>query len=351
MTGAMAGDSMHAPTLTIGDLMIPLWRGTFECEKTDRVIDWPWAILKGAVWVNHGKAVVHARQYMPGSYNHSPRNIAEKANSGYKAKEWPGYLYGLGPALLHGILPKEYWQNFCQLVSALIAAQKNLDKFHVGFETLYVQRRANWIHFVQPCIHAMLHLGLEVPRLGPPILHSSWTIERVIGDMGGEIHQPSNPYANLSERGLICCQLNALKAILPELDKPKPVARYATVDFGGGYKLLTAQEHVAKVHTGHVGIAVQAYMVREDGANADADVGIKIRRWARLALPNGQIAWCAWKECNKPPSKLKLEGQIEYAEVLFYFCIDVDSTNKGLAVVLLYSRPDEQLLRDSYFTL
>ncbi|KAF8576141.1 hypothetical protein K439DRAFT_1623080 [Ramaria rubella] len=84
----------------------------------------------------------------------------------------------------------------------------------------------------------MVHLGLEVPWLGPPILHSSWTIEHVIGDLGGEIRQPSNPYANLSEQGLICCQINALKGILPGLEKAKRTSVYASVNFGGGTSFL-----------------------------------------------------------------------------------------------------------------
>ena len=43
-------------------------------------------------------------------------------------------------------------------------------------------------------------------------------MERTIGNLGQEIKQPSNPYANLSQRGLIRAQVNALKAIIPALD-------------------------------------------------------------------------------------------------------------------------------------
>ncbi|KAJ6492467.1 hypothetical protein C8R47DRAFT_928787, partial [Mycena vitilis] len=30
-----AMDAMHAPCINLPDLMIPLWRGTFDCDKTD----------------------------------------------------------------------------------------------------------------------------------------------------------------------------------------------------------------------------------------------------------------------------------------------------------------------------
>jgi hypothetical protein len=42
-------------------------------------------------------------------------------------------------------------------------------------------------------------------------------MERTIGNLGEEIKQPSQPFANLSERGLRRCQVNALKSVLPHL--------------------------------------------------------------------------------------------------------------------------------------
>jgi hypothetical protein len=57
----------------------------------------------------------------------------------------------------------------------------------------------------------------EVTRLGPPICSSQWTMEHTIGNLGEEIWQLSNPYANLSQRGLLRCQVNALKAMILNL--------------------------------------------------------------------------------------------------------------------------------------
>ncbi|KAF8068692.1 hypothetical protein FPV67DRAFT_1394298, partial [Lyophyllum atratum] len=79
------GDSMHVPTLNIGELLPPLWRGTFQCAVTDNIKDWEWAVLTGDIWKAHGAAVARARPYIPGSYDRPPRNIAEKISSGYKA--------------------------------------------------------------------------------------------------------------------------------------------------------------------------------------------------------------------------------------------------------------------------
>ena len=46
-------------------------------------------------------------------------------------------------------------------------------------------------------------------------------MERTIGNLGQEIKLHSDPYANLSERGVRRAQMNALKAILPELEPDK----------------------------------------------------------------------------------------------------------------------------------
>jgi hypothetical protein len=63
----------------------------------------------------------------------------------------------------------------------------------------------------------------ETFRKGPGELYSQYPIERTIGNLGEELKQPSDPYANLSQRAIRRCQVNALKAIIldfqPELNK------------------------------------------------------------------------------------------------------------------------------------
>ena len=74
----------------------------------DDIQTWDWAVLKGDIWEDHGAAVARVTPYIPGSFDRPPHNPAEKISSGYKAQEWLGYLYGLAPALLYGILPDKY---------------------------------------------------------------------------------------------------------------------------------------------------------------------------------------------------------------------------------------------------
>jgi hypothetical protein len=94
-------DIMHLESLNIPDLLIPLWRGTFDCDKTDNRSTWAWAVLHGNRWEEHGRNVAAATPYLPGSFDRPPRNPAEKISSGYKAWEFFIYLYGLGPGVFY----------------------------------------------------------------------------------------------------------------------------------------------------------------------------------------------------------------------------------------------------------
>ena len=224
-------DLMHLILINLGELLIPLWRGTMKCDVTDHLSSWDWATLTGDAWRAHGKVVADATPFFPSSFHRPPRNPAEKLSSGYKATEYFHYLFGLGPGIFRAILPSKYWKNFCKLVrgvrilmqrritgSQLQEAHLQLVQFVEEFENLYYQRRVDRIHFCRPCIHTLLHAAPEVMRVGPGAYTTQFTMERTIGNLGQEIRQPSNPFANLARRALQRSQVNALKSIYPELD-------------------------------------------------------------------------------------------------------------------------------------
>lgn len=146
-------DLMHTATLNAGDLFLSLWRGVLDTLPSDTPALWPWAVLHGDIWKKHGIDVASATPYIPGSFDKAPQNIAENISSGYKAKEWQAYLYGLAPGFLFDILPFLYWKNYCQFVSGMRMihqrkisvsdvqlAQKILTDFVIEFEHIYVQR-------------------------------------------------------------------------------------------------------------------------------------------------------------------------------------------------------------------
>ncbi|KJA13784.1 hypothetical protein HYPSUDRAFT_151137, partial [Hypholoma sublateritium FD-334 SS-4] len=117
--GCFGSDIMHLASFNLSDLLLSLWRGVLDHDNDDPPSEWPWAVLVGDTWVLHGQHVAAATPHLPGQFDRPPRNIAEKINSGYKAWEYLLYLYGLAPALLHGILPDPFYTHFCQLVQAM----------------------------------------------------------------------------------------------------------------------------------------------------------------------------------------------------------------------------------------
>ncbi|KAG2073940.1 hypothetical protein BDR04DRAFT_1127042 [Suillus decipiens] len=146
-------DIMHIAAINAGDLLIPLWRGTFRANPMDDKATWAWAVLIKETWKKHGLSIADATLYLPGSFDHPPWNPAEKIHSGYKAWEWLLYLYGMGPATLYGVLPDPYWTNFCHLTrglhlmqqyhishSELLDGHQHLLDFTNEFEEIYYQR-------------------------------------------------------------------------------------------------------------------------------------------------------------------------------------------------------------------
>lgn len=199
--------------------------------------------------------------------------LQKKINSSYKAKEFQTYVYGLAPALLHGLLPDVYWRNFCKLVRVIRLlhqqritldqiqlAHEQVMEFVVEFEALYYQWRASRLHFCQPSLHTLVHASQEICRVGPLPYYAQWTLERLIGDLGKEIRQPSNPFANLAQRGLIRFQVNALKAMDPSLDHSKSNIPNTALDAGDSYFLLHKREHTAHAVTQVETDAIHAFL-------------------------------------------------------------------------------------------
>lgn len=194
----------------------------------------------------------------------------------------------------------------------------------------------------------------------------------MIGNLGEEIKQPSNPYANLSERGLRRSQVNALKAMIPDLEPEENRLPHGARDMGDGYILLRARDEFRQKIGGEAGRAIREYLEQLHGPMPG---DLSVVRWASLRVPNGQIARSGWKEKQKPLDqvrmarntkvmlnfiasleadhfqKIPLDGKHEIAEVQFFFRVEIEGEDRALALVSLYSRPDEQLLKESFNTV
>lgn len=309
---------MHLTGLNVPQLLLSLWRGTIDCQKPDSTSTWDWMVLTGDFWEEHGEVVESFRRFLPGTFDRPLQNPAKKINSGYKAREFLLYVFGYLPGLLYGVLPLPYWQNFCKLArgvriilqhsltsSDLDMAFDLLTKFVVEFEVLYVQRKVYQVHFIPQCLHNILHLPPDTRRCGPLSLESQWTIERVIGYLGAEVKQPSNPFKNLSERGLRQAQLSALMAMAPD----KLVKESNPLGVGGvnlGDHFLLKRPHNTKQYPleGAERVAASQYCERTFPCYqsfAYSERHLPIFCWARLGLPTQQTGRTSWKECMKSP--------------------------------------------------
>ncbi|GAW10278.1 hypothetical protein LENED_012525 [Lentinula edodes] len=380
--GIFAGDCMHLPALNIPDLYIPLWRGTFDCDSTDTKGNWSWAVLKTqAAWKAHGQDVVAATPFIPGSFGRPPRNPAEKISSGYKAWEFLLYFFGLGPCLFYNLLPKDYYEQYCKIVQGIRLliqeeilpdeirlADKLITEASNSFEELYVQRRTDRLHFVRASVHAPSHMPYETIRIGPGIIYSQWTMERMIGFLGMDIRLHSNAFANLTNIAITRAQNNALIAMFPDFrPKPKLLPRGA-VDIGDGYQLRRARDSCSRAVTELEAQAISRYFLDlgfstdDDGTPFDDNYNPVVVRWARVLLPNGQIARSRWKENLKPINKLRaarsvrvtLSGRLQYAEVHFYLSWHIHNIEKHFAVASFYGEPHQGILKQSshsYYTV
>ena len=381
-------DIIHLTALNISDLLISLWHVTLDCTKPDDKSTWDWAVFKWVdLWKEHGEAVTKTLHFLPSSFDRPPHNIAEKLTSGYKAWEFLLYLYGLGPGLLYNVLPDPYYSNYCKLVFGMRLMNQHsisLDNVHEGnlaltsfaqeFEVIYCQHLSMRIHFVRPCIHSLVHLPREVIRLSPPMCSLQWTLKWTIGNLEEEIKQPSNPFANLSQRGIRRARVNALKALIPNLTPDKKDASSlprGARDLGDGFVLMCAREEVLCPLRD-----CEADALRDFLPGAQMGDEICVHRWAKLRLPTGQNCYSAWKETQKPIEKRRtarnvkvcsislhaflpylkhiqilLDDQMRLGEVQFFILWIHEGRETPLMLVSLYSTPEPRLLKASHNTL
>ena len=249
---------MHHTALNLPDLILSLFRGKIDCDLDDDRSTLDWATLRDNDWQAHGQMVADAVQYIPGHYGRTPRNPAKKISSGFKAAEFLIYIYGLSPALLYRFIPQQYGQHYCKLVrgiplmlqrsisrSDIRTAHKYVLEYVLDYELLYYQRHADRLHFVRPALHLLTHYGPETNCVGPLALLAQWVMERTIGNLGAELRQLSNRFANLAQRGLLCSQINALKSMFPDLEPDKSAMHASSLDIDDGYVLLWKRDKAA----------------------------------------------------------------------------------------------------------
>ena len=147
--------------------------------------------------------------------------------------------------------------------------------------------------------------------MGPLTIHSQWCCERTIGNLTEEIRQESNIYANLMQRGVLRAQVNALKSMVPDFSPELQQLPRGAIDLLDGFVLLRpADSNNIQVNGATKDVIFQ--FLRQHGAIDEVGGGsLSLRRWGRLALPNGQIVRSRWKEVLKPLSRLRMARVVQ----------------------------------------
>ena len=319
------GDLMHQPIINIAALLLDLWCKRPEARDADPKGPWPWAVLTGDAWVEHGKVVAEAARHLPTSFGRPPRNPQEKVSSGYKAWEFLNYLYGEGPAVLYGVLPQPYYSHFCKLVRGIriiyqhcisddqiLMAHDLLLQWCLEFEIIYVERKPERLHFVRQCVHSVTHLAKETYRLGPLSLTSQWTMERAIGYFGSLLRQPSKPYQHLAAQARRVAHINAMVSMWPELGQQESNP-LGSMDFGDGYLLLGPKDSDAHYMSPMEHTAFESFCSNHPGTeNVDREA---VYRWGRLKIPTDQTARSRWKEVERCSNMARTDRNAKVREL------------------------------------
>ena len=72
LPACFAGDLMHQLLINLAGLLLDLWCTRPTARDFDRSSQWPWAVLTGDIWENHGKVVEDAARYLPTSFECAP---------------------------------------------------------------------------------------------------------------------------------------------------------------------------------------------------------------------------------------------------------------------------------------
>jgi hypothetical protein len=104
---------------------------------------------------------------------------------------------------------------------------------------------------------------------------------------------------NLANCRLRHSHILALHVLLPDLHPDIPGLPRGAIDLGDRYILLRAQDKRATLLDGERADAIRTFLLTELGDNGiPVDWQPRYMQWARLQLPNLQIARCLWKETS-----------------------------------------------------
>lgn len=138
-------------------------------------------------------------------------------------------------------------------------------------------------------------------------------MERTIGNLGQEIRLHSNPYANLTRRGVARCIANTIFAKFPTLWGGTPDLPRNAIPLTGDYVLLHPREDTPSTMREDEFIALKKYTALDPELIPSQDIS----RYGRLQLPNSHRVRCAWKE-DERKKELRISRMVKVSSSLVF---------------------------------
>lgn len=106
--------------------------------------------------------------------------------------------------------------------------------------------------------------------------------------------------------------MNVLTVLIPQLGKPEKGLPFGAINLNEGYALLRAKDNVDRKAENQERTALLHFFSQIAGEIVTNNTTVvKVRKWARLLLPNGQIARSAWKEKLKPLEQVRMSRNVK----------------------------------------
>ena len=216
-------------------------------------------------------------------------------------------------------------------------------------------------------------MGPETFRISPLACYTQWTLETAIGNLGCEIQQDRDLFANLTQQAVLRSQVNSLRAHFPWIEfEVGGCSSWLAhqCEFNSGFVFLPrCEEHPLPLSEDEL-IAFKSYWGEQKWPNTNAWPN-EVCCWAKLQLPSGQKARSVWYKSSvhtklrrascvkviffyvslgilllKGIMQIKQEGGTHIANVQFYFYIRFGNDRHPLAMVTMFSLPDADVYRD-----
>jgi hypothetical protein len=194
--------------------------------------------------------------------------------------------------------------------------------FVMEFEELYYQQMESRIHFVRQSVHLLIHIASETLRLGPLSCYAQWTLETAIGNLGRKIRQDQDLYANLTQRAILHMQINSLWACFPNVKLEfggQRAAPHRTREFDDapGHLFLPCMEKAPSPIGKDELEALMVHWEEQQWPNQELWHNA-VCHWAKLQLPNGQMARSVWYE-SSVSMNIHCTSCVEVCHPLFVF--------------------------------